>query len=125
MKTSNSNIFKAAHKRARFFMNRKMNKKYNYSVMFSFFLKKEYANVKKETAKILTNIIKETEKAIFAKVSVTLEGKEIKNPANHFEGYNKVEKTVIQKMWIPKSQIENGKASKWFLTQNNYISITN
>ena len=116
-----SQLFTLAHKNTRRFMNRKMNKKYNYSVMFSYFLKNAYVQVKKQAAKILTNFTKETEKAVLAIVNVTFEKRvQIKWSKPTIE-----EITEKQEMWIPKSQLANGIVSKWFLSQNNYISITN
>jgi len=117
-----SEIFKAAHKSTRFFFKAKMNKKYNYVAMFSFFLKRAYSNAKAKAATIITNIIKKSDKAILALVNVTFEKRTINNVT-----FEKEIKKITQKIeiWIPKSQIENGIVSKWFLSQNNYISITN
>ena len=105
-KVNKSDIFKAAHKRTRYFqkVNRKHN--YSYSVMFSFFLKSEYERANKEEKEI--KIIKETEKAVFVSVNVK---------------YSFKSEFTNTEMWIPKSVIKNSKVSNWFIEKSSYYAI--
>jgi len=118
---TNANIFSAAHKSTRAFFKMKMNKKYDYVVMFSFFLKKAYASAKAKVAKVIKNVLTETGKAVLALVNVTISKRVIDN---NFKK-STIEVTSKVEMWIPKSQLLDGIVSKWFLSENNYISITN
>lgn len=98
-------IFTAAHKLARTFEG-------NYNACFKLALISIYESLK-------SSVIKETEKALL--VMATMISRKQVQIDRWTRKWQDVEETT--EIWIPKSQISEGKVSRWFISQNNASSI--